>query len=140
VSLLRRLPLGKWIQTSRLVVMGGVVDGLRLLGVGTSVEFVFLFLDEGAVARPVSLVPTVDTIVWDFLPSAGVVSVAAVRVASVTPASSVFLRPGVACFVVEDRVHCLRGLRLLSLVRPHPVAVARPLLIHFFESSLLALV
>ena len=88
-ELLRRLPLGRWIQTSRLVVMGGVVDGLRRLGVGTSVEFIFLFLDEGAFAHPMPLVLSMDAAVWNFLPSAGVVSAASVGPASVGPPSSV---------------------------------------------------
>ena len=140
MRLLRRLPLSKWRQASRLIVVGGVVDGLRQLGVGTSVEFFFLLLEKGAVAGPMPLVPAVDAAVRDFLPSIGVISATAVGVASVAPPSSVVLTPGVARFVAGDRVHGLRGLRLLGLMWPRSVAVARPLLVHLFESSPFALV
>ena len=78
--------------------------------------------------------------VRDFLPSAGVISAAAVGVASVAPPSSVVLRPGVARFIAGDRIHILRGLRLLGLVRPRSVVVMRSLLVHLFESSPLTLV
>ena len=120
--------------------MAGVVDGLRRLGVGASVEFFFLLLDEGAIARPMSLVPAMNAAVWDFLPSTGVVSTAAVGVASIAPPSSVVLRLGVTHFITRDRVHGLRGLCLLSLVWLCSVAVARPLLVHLFKPSPLALV
>jgi len=132
VRLLWRLPLSGWEQASWLVVVGCVVDGLRRLGVGASVEFFFLLLDEGAIARPMPLVPVVNAAVGDFLPSAGVVSVAAVGFASIAPPSFVVLRPGVARFIAGDRVHDLRGLRLLSLVRPRSVVVAHPLRVHLF--------
>ena len=129
VGLSRGLPLGSWGQTSRLVVVGGVVDRL---GVSASVEFFFLLLDEGAIAHPMSLVPAMNAAVWDFLPSAGVVPAATVGVASIAPPSSIVLRSGVACFIAGDRVHDLRGLRLLSLVRPRSVVVAHPLRVHLF--------
>ena len=142
VRLLRGLPLDGWGLASQLVVVGGVIDGLRrlrLLSV-TSVKFIFLLFDEEALARPVPLVLAIDTAVWDFLLSSGVVSAAAVGVASVAPPSSVVLTPVVARFVAGDRVHGLRGLRLLGLMWPRSVAVARPLLVHLFESSPFALV
>jgi hypothetical protein len=125
-----------------LVVVGGVIDGLwrlRLLSV-TSVKFIFLLFDKEALARPVPLVLAIDTAVWDFLLSSGVVSAAAVGVASVAPPSSIVLRMGVARFVARDCVHCLRGLRLIGLVRPRSFTVLRSLLVHLFKSSPLALV
>jgi hypothetical protein len=120
--------------------VGGVIDRLRRLGIGASVEFFFLLLDEGAIARPILLVPAMDAAIRDFLPSASVVSAAAVGVASVAPLSSIVLRPGVARFVDGDRIHGLRGLRLLDLMWPRSVAITRPLLVHFFESLPLAFV
>ena len=128
-------------QASRLIVIGGVIDRLRRLSVA-SVKFFFLFFDKGAIeiAHRMPLVLAMDAAIWSFLPSAGVVSAAAVGVASVAPPSSVVLRPGVAHFVTGDRVHGLRSLRLVGLVWFRPFAVPRPLLVHPVKSSPLALV
>ena len=139
MGLLRRLPLGRWGQASLLVVVGGVVDGLRRLGVGALVEFFFLLLDEGAIAHPMSLVPAMNAAVWDFLPSASVVPAATVGVASIAPPSSIVLRSGVACFIAGDRIHGHRILRLFGLMRPRPIVVVHPLLYHLFESLPFAL-
>jgi len=88
----------EWGQASRLIVMGGVIDGLRRLSVA-SVKFFFLFFDKGAIDCPRPLVLAMDATIWSFLPSAEVVSTAAVGVASVAPPSSVVVRPGVVRFI-----------------------------------------
>ena len=110
---------------------------LVMFGVCASVEFFFLLLDEGAIARPMPLVPAMNAAVGDFLPSAGVVSSVPVVVASITSPSSVGMSPGVAGFITRDRVHGLRSLRMLDLVWPRLVC---PLLVYLFESSPLTLV
>ena len=140
MRLLRRLPLDLGWRASRLVVVGEV-DGLRrLFSVCGSVQLFFLLLDEGALTRPMTLVSAMNAAVGYFLSSAGVFPPTPVGVASVAPPSSVILRPGVAGFVTGDRVHGLWGLRLLSLMWLRSVAIARPLLIHLFDSSVLSLV
>ena len=117
------------------MVVVGVVDGLRgLFGICASVKLFFLLLDEGEVSRPMTLVSAMYTAIGYFLPSAGVFPPTAVGIASVAPPSSVVLRSGVAGFVTGDRVHGLWGLRLLGLMRLRSVAIARPLLIHLFDS------
>ena len=59
-------------RASWLVVVS-VIDGLRrLLGVCGSVQLFFLFLDEGALTRPMTLVSAMNAVVGYFLPSAGV--------------------------------------------------------------------
>ena len=120
--------------------MGGIIDGLRRLGIGASVEFFFLLLDEGALTRPMTFVSAMNAAVRNFLLSAGVFPPTSIGIAPVAPPSSVVLRPGVARFVDGDRIHGLRGLRLLDLMWPRSVAITRPLLVHFFESLLLAFV
>ena len=125
-----------WLRASRLVVVG-VIDVLRrLFGVCGSVQFFFLLLDEGALTRPMTLVSAMNAAVGYFLPSAGVFP--PTPVASFAPPSSVVLSPGVASFVTGDRVHGLWGLRLLGLMWLRSVAIARPVLIHLFDSPALS--
>jgi hypothetical protein len=139
MRMIQRLQLVGWGQASRLVVSGGVINGLRQLGVGASVKFHFLLLDKGAFTCPMPLVLSMDAAVWNFLPSTGVASAATVGVASVAPLSSIVLRPGVVCFVVGDRIHGLRGLCLLGFVWSRSIAVMRLLLVLLFESYRLPL-
>jgi hypothetical protein len=75
--------------------------------------------------------------IWDFLPSAGVISAAVVGVALIAPLSSVGMRPRVAGIVTGDHVYDLLGLRLFSLMWLRSVAITRPLLVHLFDSSAL---
>ena len=129
-----------WWRASRLVVVN-VIDRLRwLFGVCGSVQLFFLFLDEGALTRPMTFVSAMNAAVGNFLPSAGVFPPTPVGVASVAPPSSVVLRPGVAGFVTGDRVHGLRCFRLLGLMLVRTVAITSPVRIHFFDSSTLSFV
>ena len=99
------------------MVVVSVIDRLRrLFGVCGSVQFFFLLLDEGALARPMTFVSTMNAAVGYLLLSAGVFPSTPIRVTSVVPPSSVVLRPGVAGFVAKDPVHVLWGLRLLVLL------------------------
>ena len=101
------------------MVIVGVVDGLRgLFGVCASVKLFFLLLHEGAITHPMTLVSAMNTAVRHFLLSAGIFPLTPIGVTSVAPPYSVVLRPRVARSVARDRVHGLRGLRLLSLVWP----------------------
>ena len=120
---LRRLPLDLWGWASRLVGVS-VIYGLRWLSACASIKLFFFLFDEGAVTRPMAFDSAMNAIVWYFLSLAGVFSAATVGIALVAPPSSVALRPGVAGFVTGDRVHGLRGLRLLSLVWLRSVAIA----------------
>ena len=135
---MRRLPVNLRWQALRLVSVG-IVDRLRrLLGVCSSVQLFFLLLDEGALTRPMTFVSAMNAAVRDFLLSAGVFPPTSIRIVSVAPPSSVVLRPGVAGFVTGDRVHGFWGLRLLGLIWLRSVAIARPLLIHLFDSLALS--
>ena len=137
---MRRLPLNLWWRDLLLVGVG-TVDGLQwLLGVCGSIQLFFFLFDEGALTRPMTFVSAINAAVGYFLPSAGVFPLTLTGVASVAPPSSVVLRPGVAGFVTRDRVHGLRGLRLFSLMWLRPVAIARSLLIHLFDSPALSFV
>ena len=126
-------------RPSRLIVVS-VIDGLRRLGASALIKLLFLLFNEGAVARPMTLVSAMDAAVWYFLPSDRVFSAATVGVASVAPPSSVVLRPGVAGFVIGDRVHGLWVLCLFSLMWLRSIAIARSLHIHLFDSPTLTLV
>ena len=117
-----------------------VIDGLWRLGASALIKLLFLLFNEGAVARPMTLVSAMDAAVWYFLPSAGVFSSTAVGIASVAPPSSIIVRPGVARFITGDCVYDLWGLRLVDLVRPQPFLVPHPMLIDLFKTSPLALV
>ena len=119
----------------------GAVDGLRrLLSVCGSLQLFFFILDEGAFFGPMTFVSAMNAEIGYFLFLAGVFPPTPIGVASVAPPSSVVLRPGVAGFITGDRVHRLWGLRLLSLLWLRSVAIARPLLIHLFDSSALSVV
>ena len=138
MGLMRRLPLNLRWQTLRLVCVGRI-DGLRrLLVVCGSLQLFFFLLDEGALIGPMTFVSAMNAAVGYFLLSAGVFPPAPIGVASVAPPSSVVLRPGVAGFVAGDRVHGFWGLRLLGLIWLWSVAIARPLLIHLFNSPVLS--
>ena len=118
-----------------MLVCVGRIDGLRrLLVVCGSLQLFFFLLDEGALISPMTFVSAMNATVRNFLLSAGVFPPTMIGVASVAPPSSVVLRPGVAGFVTGDCVHGLWGLRLLGLMRLRSVAIARPLLIHLFDS------
>ena len=122
-----------------LLVGVGTVDRLRwLLGVYGSLQLFFFLLDEGALTRPMTFVSAMNAVVRDFLLSAGVFPPTSIRIVSVARPSSVVLRPGVAGFVTGDRVHGLWGLRLLGLMWLRSVAIARPVLIHLFDSPALS--
>ena len=124
MRLLRGLPLNLWWQASRLVVVG-IVDRLRwLFDVCGSIQFFFLLLNEGALTRPMTFVSAMNAVVRHFLLSAGIFLPAPIGVTSVTPPSSVVLRPGVAVFVTQDRVHGLWCLRLLGLMMIRSVTIA----------------
>ena len=85
-----------------------------------------------------AFVSAVNAAVGGFLFSTGVFPSTLIGVASVTPPSSVVLRPGVASFITGDRVHGLWGLRLLGMLLIWSVAIARPLRIHLFDSPALS--
>ena len=85
-----------------------------------------------------TFVSAMNAAVRDFLLLAGVFPPTSIRIVSVAPPSSVVLRPGVAGFVTGDRVHGFWGLRLLGLIWLRSVAIARPLLIHLFDSLALS--
>ena len=138
MRLLRRLSLYLWWQASWLVVVG-IIDGLRrLFGVCGSTQFFFLLLNEGALTRPMTFVSAMNAVVRHFLLSAGIFPLTPIGVTSVAPPSSVALRPGVAGFVTGDRVHGLWGLCLLGLIWLWSVTIARPFLIHLFDSPVLS--
>ena len=137
---MRRLPLNLRWRALQLVGVGIIYGLRRLLGVCGSIQLFFLLLDEGALTRPMTFVSAMNAAVGNFLPSAGVFPPIAVGIASVAPPSSVVLRPGVAGYVTGDRVHGLPNLRLLSLMCLPSIAIARSLLIHLFDSSMLTLV
>ena len=119
----------------------GIIDGLwRLLGVCGSIQLFFLLFDEGALTRPMTFVSAMYAAVGNFLLSAGVFPLTPIGIVSIAPPSSVVLRPGVAVFVTQDRVYGLWGLRLLGPIWLRSVAIARPLLIHLFDSLVLSLV
>ena len=137
---MRRLPLNLRWRALRLVCVGKI-DGLRrLLGICGSLQLFLFLLDEGALISPMTFVSAMNAAVWYFLFSAEVFPPTTIGVASVAPPSSVVLRPGVAGFVTGDHVHGLRGLRLRSLIWLRSVAIARPLLIHLFNSSVFSFV
>ena len=139
MRLVRRLPLDGWGQASRLVVSGGVIDGLRWLSVGASIEFFFLLLDEGQslvqCPCPYNGCSSTGLFAFDqcYLHGHGWCCFGHSSLLYCFEAGSRELRR-------EDRIHGLQGLRLLGLVRPCSVTVVRPLLVHLFESSPFALV
>ena len=119
----------------------GTIDGLwRLLGICGSLQLFFFLLDEGALIGPMTFISAMNAAVWYFLFSAGVFPSTTIGVASFAPHSSIVLRPEVAGFVTGDHVHGLRDLHLLSLMWLRSVMIARPLLIHLFDSSALSFV
>ena len=85
-----------------------------------------------------AFVSAMNAAVRDFLLSAGVFPPTSNRIVLVAPPSSVVLRPGVAGFITGDHVHGLWGLRSLILIWLRSVAIARPLLIHLFDSPALS--
>ena len=137
---MRRLPLNLRWGALRLVGVG-IVDGLRrLLGVCGSIQLFFLFFDEGALTRPMTFVSAMYATIGNFLLSAEVFPPTPIGIVPIVPPSSVVLRLGVAGFVTGDRVHGLWGLRLLGLMWLRSVAIARPVLIHLFDSPVFSFV